>query len=289
MFSARLSTFLATAVLIATVSTSPMPLRRQAIDAALVPEFGVVAGTNPTGTGDCDGVNGIKIPCTCPPERDFFIGEVQANVEAGRARNNNGNIQVSFPTGNSKEDQLARLNTATVTLQNLFGSGVGCPQAATTFGAQRQAIEAGTSPAPAPAAPAAPVNAPAAPAPAAPAAAGGVDPALVPDFGIVAGTNPTGTGDCDGVNGIKIPCTCPPERAFFIQELNANVEAGRARNNDNPNIAVSFPTGNSKADQLTRLNAATVTLQNLFGSGKGCPQAATTFGAQSQAINALPN
>ena len=69
-----------------------------------------------------------------------------------------------------------------------------------------------------------------------------VDEALVPQFGFSAGVNPTGTslhpyesfsvadvrlytgtGDCDGaVNGadgqpIKIPCSCPPDRAAFIQ------------------------------------------------------------------------
>jgi hypothetical protein len=69
-----------------------------------------------------------------------------------------------------------------------------------------------------------------------------VDEALVPQFGFSAGVNPTGTslhpyesflvadvrlytgtGDCDGaVNGadgqpVKIPCSCPPDRAAFIQ------------------------------------------------------------------------
>jgi hypothetical protein len=69
-----------------------------------------------------------------------------------------------------------------------------------------------------------------------------VDEALVPQFGFSAGVNPTGTslhpsesfrvadmrlytgtGDCDGaVNGtdgqpVKIPCSCPPDRATFIQ------------------------------------------------------------------------
>ncbi len=69
-----------------------------------------------------------------------------------------------------------------------------------------------------------------------------VNETLVPQFGFSAGVNPTGmslhpyesflvadvrlytgTGDCDGaVNGtdgqpIKIPCSCPPDRASFIQ------------------------------------------------------------------------
>ena len=76
-----------------------------------------------------------------------------------------------------------------------------------------------------------------------------VNEALVPQFGFSAGVNPTGkslhpyepfsvahvrlltgTGDCDGaVNGangqpIKIPCSCPPDRATFIQvRTNTNI------------------------------------------------------------------
>jgi len=64
--------------------------------------------------------------------------------------------------------------------------------------------------------------------------------------------------------------------------LNANVAAGHATNN--PSIAVSFPTDNSKASQLARINAALVTLQNLRGPGAGCPAASTTFVAQQAAI-----
>ena len=46
--------------------------------------------------------------------------------------------------------------------------------------------------------------------------------ALIPDFGIPANLNPTGTGDCDGVTNpagtvVKIPCFCPPDRGEFIQ------------------------------------------------------------------------
>jgi hypothetical protein len=48
------------------------------VDASLVPEFGVQAGTNPDGTGNCDGITNaqgqvVKIPCSCPPDRDSFI------------------------------------------------------------------------------------------------------------------------------------------------------------------------------------------------------------------------
>jgi len=110
-----------------------------------------------------------------------------------------------------------------VTLQNLRGPGQGCPAAATTFVAQQKAIQDGTgAPAPPPPPPAGPA-APAPPPPAPPAgSAGGVDPALVPEFGRAAGINPTGTGDCDGITNaagvvVKVPCSCPPDRASFLQ------------------------------------------------------------------------
>lgn len=53
-----------------------------------------------------------------------------------------------------------------------------------------------------------------------------VDPNLVPQFGLAAGLNPTGTGDCDGIPNaqgvpIKIPCSCPPDRNSFIQVSNS--------------------------------------------------------------------
>ncbi|TFY76108.1 hypothetical protein EWM64_g7903, partial [Hericium alpestre] len=113
-----------------------------------------------------------------------------------------------------------------------------------------------------------------------------VDPSLIPEFGFQSGINPTGTDDCDGaVNGadgkpIKIPCACPPDRQTFIDDLNANVAAGHAVNN--PTVEVSFPTDNSQASQLARLNTAAVTLQNLNGPGKGCPVVSTTFSAQPE-------
>jgi hypothetical protein len=265
------------------VSAGPLKFSRRDVDPSLVPQFGLAAGLNPTGTGNCAGIDNaqgvpIEIPCSCPPDRNSFIQSLNANVAAGHAVNN-PTVQVSFPTDNSQASQLARIETAIITLQNLNGPGVGCPAASTTFVAQQTAIQDGTA-APAPAAPA---PAPAAPAP----AAGGVDVALVPQFGLAAGLNPTGTGNCAGVDNaqgvpIEIPCSCPPDRNSFIASLNANVAAGHAVNN--PTIAVSFPTDTSKASQLARLNAATVTLQNLQGPGVGCPAASTTFNAQTQAI-----
>jgi hypothetical protein len=285
--------FFVSAVALVSVSAAPLKLSRRAVDPSLVPQFGVSPGVNPTGTGDCDGITNaagvvVKIPCSCPPNRDDFIASLNANVAAGHAVNNPG-IAVSFPGDNSQASQLARLNAATVTLQNLRGPGVGCPAASTTFNAQADAVRSGAAPpSPPPPPPSAPSPPP--PPPAAPAA-GGVNPALVPDFGHAAGLNPTGTGDCDGITNpqgvvVKIPCSCPPNRDDFIASLNANVAAGHAVNN--PTIQVSFPEDDSKASKLARLNAATVTLQNLHGPGVGCPAASTTFNAQTAAIQNSP-
>lgn len=297
-------------ILAATISAIPMAIRKRDVNSALIPEFGFQSGVNPTGTGDCDGaVNGangqpIKIPCACPPDRATFIQDLNANVAAGHVLNN-PSVSISFPEDNSTASQLARLNAAAVTLQNLNGPGVGCPVVSTTFSAQQKAIEAGTSSSSPAAAPVAstPASAPAAstspttctsPAAAAPATPG-VPSAdqisqLAPSLGFQSGVNPTGTGDCDGaVNGangqpIKIPCQCPPTQDVFIQHLIGDVQAGHAVNN--PSVAVSFPTDDSVASQLTRITASLISLQNLNGPGKGCPAVSTTLQAQQKALQA---
>ncbi|KAI0327087.1 hypothetical protein GY45DRAFT_1328121 [Cubamyces sp. BRFM 1775] len=297
----KFSTAVLSAVAIA-VSVSSAPLARRDVNPDLVPQFGVQAGVNPDGTGNCDGILGangqpILIPCACPPPRDQFIQLLNQNVAAGFVVNN-PSVGISFPEDNSVASALTRLNAATVTLQNIHGPGVGCPQAATTFGAQAQALQNGQDPnsvvnkgvptpnggnnaAAAPAAAAPPAAASPAP------AAGGVDPSLVPDFGVVAGTDPDGTGNCKGINNINIPCSCPPPRDQFIASLNANVAAGHAIKN--PSVSLSFPTGSSKADQQARINALLVTLQNINGPGVGCPAVSTVYGQLQQQINALPN
>lgn len=276
LFTLSLATAFAAAV--------PLELKRRAVDPALVPDLGHPAGLNPTGTGDCDGIRNaagvvVKIPCACPPSRADFIASLNANVDAGRAVNNPG-ISVSFPTDNSKASQLVRIQAALVTLQNLRGPGVGCPAASTTLLARQKAIQDGTAaPAPAPAPPTPDVDTP--------PVAGGVDPALVPDFGLRAGLNPTGTGDCDGITNaagvvVKIPCACPPDRATFLASLSANVAAGRAVNN--PGVSVSFPTDDSNQSKAARITASLITLQNLRGPGVGCPAASTTLLAQLRAV-----
>lgn len=135
-------------------------------------------------------------------------------MAAGKAINN-PSIAVSFPTDNSKASQLARIETAIVTLQNLKGPGVGCPAASTTFVAQQKAIQnSNGSPQP-------PPTAPLSTATPSQTTSSVINPALVPEFGVQPGVNPTGTGDCDGITNsagqvVKIPCSCPPDRTTFI-------------------------------------------------------------------------
>jgi len=306
----------AVALLVAPSLSFPVPSKRAAPDAAtitaLAPPLGFQSGLNPDGTGSCDGAvkgaNGqpIKIPCSCPPAQAEYVNQLIANVQAGHALNN-PSVQVSFPTDNSTQSQSARLNAASVTLQNLNGPGKGCPVVSTTFPAQQKAInsERTTPPASPPVSSpnlvAAPVPASSASSPASvpsPAAGnnspsmGTPDPAtisaLAPSLGFHSGVNPTGTGDCDGAvkgaNGqpVKVPCACPPAQDVYVNQLIANVQAGHALNN--PTVGVSFPTDNSPQSQSTRITAALITLQNLNGPGKGCPAASTTLVAQQKAL-----
>lgn len=119
---------------------------------------------------------------------------------------NNPSVQVSFPLDGSKASQLARINVASVTLQNLVGPGKGCPIVSTTFQAQAAAINAGTAPPPPPPPPAIPPVSPspalipspsstptAVPSPASPDTPSAAQiEALAPQLGFSAGKNPTG-------------------------------------------------------------------------------------------------
>jgi len=280
--------FLSNIVLLAVlaVTVSSIPISRRDVNEALIPQFGFQPGVNPTGTGDCDGaVNGadgqpIKIPCSCPPDRQTFVQDLNNNVAAGHAINN-PSVAITFPEDNSQASQLARINAATVTLQNLNGPGEGCPVVSTTFQAQAAAINAGAPPPP-------PVIPRASSSPSSGAPTPAQIEALAPPLGFTAGKNPTGTGNCDGaVNGadgkpIAVPCTCPPSQATFNQHLVGDVLAGHAVNN--PSVQVSYPLDNSVQSQLARVNTALVTLQNLNGPGKGCPAVSTTLSAQQAAL-----
>ncbi|EIM86113.1 uncharacterized protein STEHIDRAFT_122094 [Stereum hirsutum FP-91666 SS1] len=130
--------------LVASVAAAPMSKRD--VDPSLIPSLGFSAGVNPTGTGDCDGaVNGadgkpIAVPCACPPTQDVFNQHLQADVAAGHAVNN-PSVATPFPTDGSVASQLARVNTALVSLQNLNGPGKGCPAVSTTLQAQQKALQ----------------------------------------------------------------------------------------------------------------------------------------------------
>lgn len=194
---------------------------------------------------------------------------------------------------------LVRLTTASVTLQNSFGVGVGCPIESTTFAAQQAVLLAGlqsstasmtichsTSPT------SSSSSTPTSPSPSTSAPSGPLTDnqvaAVAPPLGWQAGQNPTGTGDCDGaVNGtsglpILVPCSCPPDQDTYIFQLTANANAGHAINN--PDVQLSYPLDDSTESCFARLNAASITVMNLQGPGIGCPIDSTTFAAQQQAI-----
>ncbi|KAH9022301.1 hypothetical protein EDB84DRAFT_1274625 [Lactarius hengduanensis] len=313
-----MSLFLSFLALTASVSCAPS---KRDIDPSLVPPFGWSAGKNPTGTGNCDGaVLGaddlpVQVPCSCPPGRALFIQNLNLNVAAGYAVNNTA-VEVSFPTDNSNESQLARLTAASVALQNMLGVGVGCPIESTTFAAQQAALLAGqATPSDSPQSSTvsgtmsltcSPMSSSSStvtsPSPPASTPSGSLTEnqvaAIAPPLGWQVGQNPTGapsstfvpscTGDCDGAvnntNGlpIQVPCSCPPDQNTFIFQLTANANAGRAVNN--PSVQLSYPLDDSAGSRLARLNAASITLMNLQGPGIGCPIESTTFAAQQQAI-----
>lgn len=281
MLTTCIYALMATAVTLA----SPMFIKRD-VDPALVPPFGITPDTNPDGNGNCDGVvvNGkpVLIPCSCPPDETSFLQSLNANVAAGHAVNN-PSVPVTFPTDDSTNSQIARIQSVLVSLQNLRGPGVGCPASSTNLLAKLKALQSGDS-APAPA------SSTSVPAPAASSLASESSSiaSLAPPLGFQSGVNPTGTGDCDGAvkdaNGqaIKVPCSCPPSQDEYISQLTANAAAGHAINN--PSVSLSFPTDNSAASQRERIIAALITIQNLNGPGVGCPAASTTLSAQLAAV-----
>ncbi|MCJ1323911.1 hypothetical protein MMC10_000573 [Thelotrema lepadinum] len=109
---------------------------------------------------------------------------------------------------------------------------------------------------------------------------GSVNPNLVPQFGVTAGQDKSSAGTCLGINNVRIPCTCPPDRDQFISKLSQFVAAGNAFGTKTP-----FPTDDSKKSQVSRIQTSIVALQNFDGQpGKGCPAASTTFLAQKSKL-----
>ncbi|EXJ81215.1 hypothetical protein A1O3_07505 [Capronia epimyces CBS 606.96] len=114
--------------ILSTASPSPPAgAGSSSVDASLIPPFDITAGVKANdGTANCVGDNKIAIPCDCPPDTATFVKAVQDSVAGGAA----------FPPGTSAADQLTRLQTCIVTLQNFkggAGSGVGCPIVSTTW------------------------------------------------------------------------------------------------------------------------------------------------------------
>ncbi|KAI1615737.1 hypothetical protein EDD36DRAFT_451511 [Exophiala viscosa] len=97
------------------------------IDGSSCPAFGITAGVKATdGTANCVGDNGVDIPCDCPPNLNTFTSFLGTVVASGD----------QFPSGTSAADQLTRLQTCLVALQNFqggLGSGVGCPIVSTNW------------------------------------------------------------------------------------------------------------------------------------------------------------
>ncbi|KAJ7908436.1 hypothetical protein B0H13DRAFT_2233257 [Mycena leptocephala] len=279
------STLISTAL---SLTVSAISSQAQGVDPTLVPEFSVIRGVNRSSTGDCNGVGGIRIPCSCPPDRTSFIASLSANVAAGHATNN-PSFPAPWPTDPSVGSEIARVQTCILSLQNLFGPGKGCPAESTIFGLLLADLQSGTPSVnttlvPDFTATATALTGSESPALAHPTAASSslVDPYSVPSFDVTPGVNPTPTGDCDGINGTPIPCSCPPDRTFFIEAVSANVAAGHATNN--PSFSAPWPTDDSAGSQITRLQTSILTIQNLFGPGVGCPVASTDFLQQLQAL-----
>jgi len=100
----------------------------------LVPQFGVVKGTNANAqqVGSCDGFNGqasVLIPCFCPPDRDVFLQRLGQAMADGNVLGEP--IQFSNDaTDQSEETNRLRATALVVVLQNFNGTkGVGCPAA----------------------------------------------------------------------------------------------------------------------------------------------------------------
>jgi len=97
------------------------------VDGSSCPAFGITAGVKASdGTANCAGDNGVDIPCDCPPDLNTFTSFLGEVVSGG----------AQFPSGTSAADQLTRLQTCLVALQNFRGgqgSGVGCPIVSTTW------------------------------------------------------------------------------------------------------------------------------------------------------------
>lgn len=115
---------------------------------------------------------------------------------------------------------------------------------------------------------------------------GQVDETLVPEFGVVRGTDPDvlQKDNCTGFNGqlVPIPCTCPPDRNRFINALNNALEAGNVEGK--PITFSNDASDQSEATNKQRATACVIVLQSFNGrEGDGCPAAsAPNFKTQQE-------
>jgi hypothetical protein len=115
---------------------------------------------------------------------------------------------------------------------------------------------------------------------------GEVDETLVPEFGVIRGTDPNvlQIGSCTGFSGelVPIPCTCPPDRNQFIDALNDALEVGNVEGE--PITFSNNVSDQSVATNQQRATACVIVLQSFNGEkGSGCPAAsAPNFKAQQE-------
>lgn len=107
--------------------------------------------------------------------------------------------------------------------------------------------------------------------------------ALLPQFGVVAGTNRDANQNCQGINPAgkitPIQCQCPPDRSAFLSKLSSALAVGKVSVPDGSGVIHEFPikfsttaSGNDVAANKDRATAALTVLQNFDGTfGTGCP------------------
>ncbi|KAG9018799.1 hypothetical protein FRB90_009450 [Tulasnella sp. 427] len=246
-------------ILLATAAyVSAYPLlhwRKRDVNPAIVPDFGWESGVNPTGTGDCDGAPGtnVKIPCFCPPPRDVMLKALNENIAAGYSVNNTV-VSFDFPTDNSIQSEIARINGVLVTLQNLSGPGVGCPAASTTLNARRKALQDQLA--------SGKVNVPATP--------------------VITTTTVLATATEQFPADRKFLANA--HRLGMSSSANFKITPLPAEQSIVLTVKVDFPLDDSVASKKARIVASLITIQNLSGPGVGCPAVSTTLSQQLSAL-----
>lgn len=116
----------ASLVVLATIASASI-IPTLSIDLTLIPEFGLMAGQDPNGSGSCTSADNILIPCSCTPERQEFIEKVSLAVASGNVLGTPITFNVD-PLAQSDRDIFNRATTCLVVLQSFNGTrGVGCP------------------------------------------------------------------------------------------------------------------------------------------------------------------